>query len=144
MKRRATNIKVVKRASAVAAANKVGANSRDTDKKLTRNTTVVAAEGVGKGAGAGGGVGIGNNDQKECLGVVSLVNTDRHFGFIDAMESEERVFFHLSEVVPESAFAAAAAAGRRERRSNGKVVGLDLESFGGAVGFGDFSFPRKT
>lgn len=37
------------------------------------------------------------------------MNTDRHFGFIDALGQHERVFFHLSEVLPDGMSAASGA-----------------------------------
>lgn len=88
MKKRATNVKVTKRSSAS------GASSTLTSQNGGANNI---ANGNGKG-----GTGGGKVTDEEYMGVVSLVQTERHYGFIDMVDQDERVFFHLSEVVKES------------------------------------------
>lgn len=126
MKRRATNIRVTKRAAAVPAGSNGTFNGQDANNP---NTT---------GGGVGNkGVHGNNNEQKEYMGVVSLVNTERHFGFIDGIGQDERVFFHLSEVLmqPESddqdtakAEDAVTTAEGNPRVANSPVVPIDQSS----------------
>ncbi|CAN0337014.1 unnamed protein product, partial [Ectocarpus sp. 8 AP-2014] len=80
MKRRATNVKVTKRASPQ------GSNA---------NSSLNSA------SGGGGGQEHGSGQDQEYMGVVSLVQLERHYGFIEVLDMDERVFFHLSEVLPD-------------------------------------------
>lgn len=86
MKRRATNIKVTKRSSVIVS---VGFNGAPSDEK----TNVNGATAFGRD--------IAGIPDKAHMGIVSLVQTERHYGFIDAAGGDERIFFHLSEVVRE-------------------------------------------
>ncbi|CAM9754667.1 unnamed protein product [Ectocarpus sp. 12 AP-2014] len=80
MKRRATNVKVTKRASPQGSNANSSANSA---------------------SGGGGGQEHGGGQDQEYMGVVSLVQLERHYGFIEVLDMDERVFFHLSEVLPD-------------------------------------------
>lgn len=75
------NVKVTKRA-----------NLQSNAKVSTTNSA--ASAGGQEGSGAGG-------EDKEYMGVVSLVQLERHYGFIEVLDMDEWVFFHLSEIVPE-------------------------------------------
>lgn len=89
MKKRGTNVRVTKRAGQVtgilshAKANSVNNVAEDTDTTLSQEK---------------------KEDEREHLGVVSLVQVERHFGFIDILGTDDRVFFHLSDVLPDEGF----------------------------------------
>ncbi|CAM9914767.1 unnamed protein product, partial [Discosporangium mesarthrocarpum] len=82
---------------------------RATSVQVTKKATA-AAEGESEGMkdvqGLGLGLGLGLGRKELLQGVVSLVQTERHFGFIEVidrvMDKDERVFFHLSEVINET------------------------------------------
>lgn len=126
MKRRATNVKVTKRA-----ADQIKpANGNVGDVNVLKNIAV--------GGGGGGGVGgVGGGQANiECLGVVSLVQLERHFGFIDMLDVDERVFFHLSEVVTEEGGGGGTGAGTDARGKEGSAAdspagGADVSGGGG-------------
>eukprot|EP00752_Nemacystus_decipiens_P009418 g8421.t1 len=80
MKRRAANVKVTKRAA---------------PQSNTANTA------TGGNASGTGGQEDGGGQDRELMGVVSLVQLERHYGFIEVLDMDERVFFHLSEVLPD-------------------------------------------
>ncbi|CAM9108870.1 unnamed protein product [Scytosiphon promiscuus] len=82
MKRRAANVKVTKRAAP--------------------QTSNANSKGIGNSATAGGGEENGSTQDQEFMGVVSLVQVERHYGFIEVLDMDERVFFHLSEVLPDN------------------------------------------
>lgn len=130
MKRRATNVKVTKRAAdQIKPAN---GNVGDV------NGVAVGGGGVGGGVGmnARGGVGGGGGGQpdNECMGVVSLVQLERHFGFIDMLDVDERVFFHLSEVITEEGGGGGTGRGADARNKEGGAP--DSSAGGGDAGTG--------
>ena len=140
MKRRATNVKVTKRA-----ADQIKpANGNVGDVNVMQNVAVGGGGGGGVGMNARGGVGGGGGGQAdiECMGVVSLVQLERHFGFIDMLDVDERVFFHLSEVVTEEGGGGGASAGADARGKEGSAAhsppgGADISGAGGGSGGGD-------
>lgn len=79
MKKRGTNVRVTKRAGQVTDNNV----AEVTDTALSRER---------------------NEDEREHLGVVTLVQVERHYGFIDMLGTDDRVFFHLSDVLPDKGF----------------------------------------
>lgn len=123
MKRRATNVKVTKRA-----ADQIKpANGNVGDVNGMQNVAV--GGGVGMNARGGVGGGGGGQPDNECMGVVSLVQVERHFGFIDMLDVDERVFFHLSDVITEEGGGAGTGAGADARSKEG---GAPNSSAGGA------------
>lgn len=113
MKRRATNVVVTKRAAATTSVNS--------------NNNLDNAS-----AGGGQSVGSASGSDKEHVGVVSLVQLERHYGFIEVLDMDERVFFHLSEVVPDGG-RVAGEANASARKDGGAVTNVATESDGVAV-----------
>lgn len=66
MKRRAANVKVTKRAAP--------------------QSSNASSNGAGNSATGGGGEENGSNQDKEFMGVVSLVQIERHYGFIEVCQ----------------------------------------------------------
>ncbi|CAM9132973.1 unnamed protein product, partial [Hapterophycus canaliculatus] len=102
MKRRAVNVKVTKRAAPQSSS-------------ASNNGAVNSATG-------GGGGENGSSQDQEFMGVVSLVQVERHYGFIEVLDMDERVFFHLSEVLPDNSTGASASGSGAADDSSGVGV----------------------
>lgn len=79
MRKRGTNVRITKRAGQV------------TDSNAAEDTATALGQ-------------ERNEDEREHLGIVTLVQEERHFGFIDMFGTDDRVFFHLSDVLPDEGF----------------------------------------
>ena len=128
MKRRATNVRVTKRA-----ADQIKLASGSSGDGNATGGMQNATGATGGGVGGGGG-----QQEQEYTGVVSLVQLDRHFGFIDMLGLDERVFFHLSEVVADGGGETPGGVGSGAvTDSRGKEDGAGDNSAGGIGGGGD-------